>query len=89
MLTSSADLRTWRVESMVLRWRERSILSGSDRVAWQYLDWQFDGDDMIAVSRTSWGGQNDHNANLMTFHRVPQFRTLTMADSPPDLAAVK
>lgn len=85
MLTSSADLRTWREETIVLRWREGQTLSSSDRVAWQYFDWQFDGDDIVAVSRTSWGGQNYHNANLMTFHRVKNFRTLTMADSPPDL----
>lgn len=89
MLTSSADLRTWREESIVLRWRQGQVLTGTDRVAWQYLDWQFDGDDLVAVSRTSWGGQNYHNANFMTFHRVRNFRTLTMADSPPDLAAVK
>lgn len=86
MLTSSADLRTWREESIVLRWRQGEILRSTDRVAWQYLDWQFDGDDLVAVSRTSWGGQNYHNANFMTFHRVRRFRTLTMADSPPDLA---
>ena len=86
MLTSSTDLRTWREESIVLRWREGQTLTGTDRVAWQYLDWQFDGDDLVAVSRTSWGGQNYHNANLMTFHRVKNFRTLTMADSSPDLA---
>ncbi len=86
MLTSSTDLRSWREESIVLRWREGQILSGSDRVAWQYLDWQFDGDDLVAVSRTSWGGQNYHNANLMTFHRVKNFRNLTMADSPLDLS---
>jgi hypothetical protein len=86
MLASSADLRTWREDSIVLRWRERQMLSGSDRVAWQYLDWQFDGDDLVAVSRTSWGGQNYHNANFMTFHRVSGFRTRAMRDAPPDLA---
>ncbi|MDP3071912.1 MAG: sialidase family protein [Opitutaceae bacterium] len=87
MLTSSADLRGWREESIVLRWREGQVLAAADRVAWQYLDWQFDGDDLVAVSRTSWGGQTYHNANHMTFHRVRNFRTLTMADAPPDLAA--
>lgn len=86
LLTSSADLRAWRGESVVVRWREGQILSSEDRVAWQYFDWQFDGDDIVAVSRTSWGGQNYHNANLMTFHRVPHFRTRTMRDAPPDLA---
>lgn len=86
MLTSSPDLQSWREESIVLRWRGGQALTNTDCVAWQYLDWQFEGDDLIAVSRTSWGGQNYHNANLMTFHRVSNFRTLTMTDSPPDLA---
>ena len=85
VLTSSADLRTWREDTIVLRWREGQVLASDDRVAWQYFDWQFDGDDLVAVSRTSWGGQNYHNANLMTFHRVKNFRTLTRADSPAPL----
>lgn len=89
MLTSSSDLRSWREESIVLRWRERDILAGSDRVGWQYLDWQFDGDDLVAVARTSWGGQTYHNANMMTFHRVKDFRTLKMDDSPADIAKGK
>jgi hypothetical protein len=89
MLASTADLRVWRDESIVLRWRQGQILAGSDRVAWQYLDWQFDGEDLIAVSRTSWGGQTYHNANYMTFHRVKNFRALKMSDSPPDLAVTR
>ena len=89
VLTSSADLRTWREESIVLRWREGQMLAGNDRVAWQYLDWQFDGDDLVAVSRTSWGGQNYHNANFMTFHRVPNFRQRTRRDAPADLAGAR
>lgn len=27
-----------------------------------------------------------HNSNFITFHRIKNFRTLTLADSPPDLA---
>ncbi|MBL9199855.1 MAG: exo-alpha-sialidase [Opitutaceae bacterium] len=74
VLTSSADLRTWREERVVLSHRAGETLRQDDRVAWQYLDWQFDGEDLVAVSRTSWGGQNYHNANLMTFHRIARFR---------------
>jgi hypothetical protein len=75
LLTSSADLRAWREERTVLSHRPGETLRQSDRVAWQYLDWQFDGADLVAVSRTSWGGQTYHNANLMTFHRIAGFRT--------------
>ncbi len=86
VLTSSADLRIWREEGTVLRWRQGEVLAGSDRVAWQYLDWQFDGEDLVAVSRTAWGGQSYHNANYLTFHRVPGFRTFSRMPPPPDLA---
>ncbi|MHC4405743.1 MAG: sialidase family protein [Planctomycetota bacterium] len=79
-LTSSADLRHWKVASIVLRHAER------DHHAWQYVDWQFDGDDLVAVSRTAWDGSHSaHDANYFTFHRVKRFRDRTTADSPPYL----
>jgi len=69
-LVSSADLRTWRTESIVLRGDDPS------RQAWQYLDWQFDGDDLVAVSRTADDSAHaPHDANLFTFHRIADFRT--------------
>jgi len=77
-LTASADLRRWEVRSIILRHIER------DHHAWQYVDWLFDGDDIIAVSRTAWdGSHNAHDANYFTFHRIANFRDLTMDDSPP------
>mgnify|MGYP003399695357 CR=1 FL=1 len=37
----------------------------------------FDGDDILYVSRTSWGKlYNQHNANMATFHRLKDFRNL-------------
>lgn len=47
--------------------------------AFQYVDWQFDGDDLIAVSRTDFddglgGADNYHDANFITFYRIPNFR---------------
>jgi len=77
-LTSSADLREWKVESIILRHVEK------DHHAWQYVDWLFDGDDLIAASRTAWdGSHNAHDANYFTFHRIERFRELSMDDSPP------
>lgn len=86
MLTSSADLATWTEHCAVLRWKEGQLMPGQGKVGFQYVDWQFDGEDLVAVSRTSWGGRNYHDANYMTFHRIRGFRTLTPADAPPDLA---
>ena len=57
--------------------------------AFQYIDWLFDGDDIVAVSRTAFdddeGGACDfHNANYLTFHRFRGFRSLSMAESNRD-----
>ena len=69
-LVSSADLREWRIESILLRSDDPT------RQAWQYLDWQFDGADLVAVSRTAdEAAHAPHDANLFTFHRIAGFRT--------------
>lgn len=75
-LVSSVDLRNWQIEDM--------ILEHPDPVyhAWQYIDWLIADNDMIFVSRTAYdtglgGGANSaHNANFITFHRIPNFRGL-------------
>ena len=52
------------------------------------MDWQFEGDDLIAVCRTAYddgqgGANNNHDANFMTFHRWQNFRTLGSTESVP------
>lgn len=85
-LTSSGDLRNWEERCRLLRFREGQVVTKAEsRVGFQYVDWQFDGEDLIAVCRLAWNGLNYHDANYITFHRVKNFRTLTMADSAPDL----
>lgn len=89
-LSSSSDLRAWTEHYRLLRYAEGSaVVKEGSRVGFQYLDWQFDGDDLVAVCRTAWNGQNYHDANTITFHRVKHFRAATMAGSPPDLAAAR
>jgi predicted neuraminidase len=80
-LVCSRDLKVWTVRSL--------LLSHPDRIdhAFQYPDWLFDGNDIIAVSRTAYddglgGAHNFHDANFLTFHRVANFRTRTMSDPP-------
>ncbi|MBN2133151.1 MAG: VCBS repeat-containing protein [Sedimentisphaerales bacterium] len=76
-LASSADLRRWQVESIVLHHPD------SRNHAWQYIDWLFDGNDMIFVSRTAWDGSHRaHDANYFTFHRIKDFRKRTMNQPP-------
>lgn len=85
-LTSSADLRDWEERCRLLRFREGQVVTKAEsRVGFQYVDWQFDGDDLVAVCRLAWNGANYHDANYITFHRVANFRRLTLADSPPEL----
>ena len=43
----------------------------------QYADWQFDGDDIIAAVRTAYdGAHNFHDANRITYHVIRDFRRL-------------
>ena len=72
-LTSSANLRDWEVRSV--------ILSHPDTVhhGFQYVEWLFEGDDIIAACRTAYddefgGAHNNHDANFLTFHRIEGFR---------------
>ena len=80
-LVSSADLRKWEVRSIVAYHHEVR------KHGFQYPDWQFDGDDIVAVSRTAYddglgGAHSSHDANYLTFHRLPDFRRLNDLDLP-------
>lgn len=72
-LSSSPDLRTWSVEAIVLHHPDRQFH------AFQYVDFQFEGEDIIFLSRTAYddgvgGADSQHNANFITFHRIEDFR---------------
>lgn len=74
-LSISRDLRKWDIKEIVLK------SDDIHRHAFQYVDWQFDGDDIVIVSRTAYddglgGAHNPHNANFLTFHRIKAFRHL-------------
>lgn len=78
-LIRSADLNEWSVRSIVLHHPE------VEKHGFQYLDWRFDGDDLIAVSRTAYddtegGAHNFHDANYLTFHRIEGFRDLNTGE---------
>jgi len=73
-LVSSEDLRDWMVERIVLHHPD------TKNHAFQYVDWQFETEDIIAVSRTAYddglgGANNYHDANFITFHRIKNFRS--------------
>ncbi|MGW8182279.1 MAG: exo-alpha-sialidase, partial [bacterium] len=79
-LITSTNLKDWEVRGIVLYHPDR------EKHGFQYLDWQFEADDIVAVSRTAFdddagGAKNQHDANFITFHRVRGFRKFRMEDS--------
>lgn len=75
VLKCSSDLKNWSVVKVLLYHPDVK------KHAFQYIGWQFDGEDIIFLSRTSFddefgGAQNYHDANYITFHRIRNFRKL-------------
>lgn len=82
-LIASADMRNWEILKNVVQcdrpinWDESLSSTG-----FQYIDWHFDGDDILFVSRTAYDSNTSnpykawHNANLMTFHRIENYASL-------------
>jgi hypothetical protein len=77
-LLSSKDLHHWKIE--------RILMSRPDprMYGFQYIDWQFDGADIIAAVRTRYN--DDHRgANYFTFYRVTNFRSEPEGHNPPSI----
>ncbi|MEI6343551.1 MAG: sialidase family protein [Verrucomicrobiota bacterium] len=79
-LIHSPDLRHWDVRCHLLHHVDYH------NHGFQYVDWLFDGPDLIAACRTAFddahgGAHNAHDANFLTFHRIPDFRALRLEDS--------
>lgn len=78
VIKSSEDIRNWSIHSILLYHPDEK------KHGFQYVDWQFDGKDIIYVCRTAFddemgGANNYHDANYMTFHRIRNFRKLIKA----------
>lgn len=83
-LVRSTDLVHWEVRSVLLHHPEAA------HHGFQYADWHYDGNDIIAVVRTAFddstgGAHNCHDSNFMTFHRFANFRHLTLDSMPAEL----
>jgi len=84
-MIASPDLHRWTIRTVVLHHPDVNFH------AFQYVDFQFDGNDMLALSRTAYddglgGAHSQHDANFITFHRFQNFRNLTPKDAPDGLA---
>jgi hypothetical protein len=71
-LYSSTDLMEWK--------KERTIVDHPDIYyhGVQYVDWLFEGNDIVAVIRTAWDDEegqahNQHDSNYVLFHRIERF----------------
>ena len=75
-LMVSDDLKTWTVAAeLVDRRGEDWWYTGV-----QYADFEFEGEDILYLCRTALNGpHNYHDANYSTFHRIKNFRKLTMS----------
>ncbi|MBN2295271.1 MAG: hypothetical protein JXM70_22765 [Pirellulales bacterium] len=79
-LISSTDLVHWNVRKVLLHHPDTATHG------LHYLDWQFDGNDIIGLSRTAYddglgGADNQHNANFITFHRFENYLDFESWDS--------
>lgn len=79
-LLHSTDARHWTVRATLIHHPDRAYHG------FQYPDWIYDGEDLLAAVRTAHddgqgGAHNQHDSNFITFHRFERFRTLGEAGS--------
>ncbi len=77
-LSISEDLINWRLLQTLTQ--DRSGLTPEDSArltGFQYVDWQFDGDDIIYLARTAYRGAiRYHDSNRIIFRKLRDFRAL-------------
>ena len=77
-LSVSDDLVNWRLVKTLMQ--DRSGLTPEDSArltGFQYVDWQFDGDDIIYLVRTAYRGAiRYHDSNRIIFRKLSNFRAL-------------
>ena len=72
-LMRSRDLLHWDVVYDIFDYRD----CDAKYIGFQYVDFEFDGEDIIFLCRTAINGaHNYHDANYSTFHRIKKFREL-------------
>lgn len=74
-LVSTKDLKNWKIERDCLNILDLNWYQNCQEAGLYYCDWVIDGNDIIAVCRTSLHDCiNYHNSNMITFHRFEDFR---------------
>lgn len=77
-LFSSADLRAWEKHAtLMVDDHEKTPEDSVRNTGFQYVDWQFDRDDIIYLVRTAYdGAHNFHDSNRIVCAKVKAFRKL-------------
>jgi hypothetical protein len=77
-LFSSNDLRVWtKRATLMVDDCEETLEESVKNTGFQYVDWQFDGEDIIYLVRTAYdGAHNFHDSNRIVFAKVQGFRAL-------------
>ena len=67
-----------------LNWFQAGCVAMSRNIfdAFSYASQLIRGDDLLVISRTSQGGHNQHDTNLVTLHRIENFRDLALNLKP-------
>ena len=81
MLYYSIDALNWFQAGCVAMWP--SLLQ-----AFNYAAPLVSGDDLLIISRTAKNARNQHDADLVTLHRVKRFRSFALDLFPPILMAL-
>lgn len=82
---SQRNILSLHISDDLIHWRHGKTLLEDDlnlpreeslrQTGFQYVDWQFDGEDIIYLVRVAYdGAHNYHDANRITFHRLESFR---------------
>jgi YhcH/YjgK/YiaL family protein len=84
VLCSSENLKDWEMHQVLLQHPDVK------NHGFQYVEWQFEGDDIIFLSRTAFddetgGANNNHDANFLTFHRIKNFRAMISGNKTIEL----
>ena len=72
-LLRSDDLENWEVACDLIDKRDADM----ETVGFQYVDFEFEGEDIIFLCRTAINGAHSfHDSNYSTFHRIKNFREI-------------
>ena len=72
-LMVSNDLESWEVATDLYDFRGVD----DEHIGLQYVDFEFEGDDIIYLCRTAFNNANSfHDTNYTTFHRIKNFRSI-------------